>query len=420
MTCALFLLVPTAARGDVLADANALRAQHGLPALTVADEPLAAAVALRWAGDDTQDQAYSDPEGVFASAGGRALVRFALADDVHPAAFYPAEVLDPRARAIQAVPVPTNKYRPEPGTAYVLLADPAAAFTAPVLLGSARVNLDADTTAPRVLVPPSAKRTVAVHRRVAGGWVPAGHYGDQGSGKDLVEDGLGGGAVVTLAPDFIGEEAYAYASTYRVSTPGGAVTFTTDPAPPAQLARTFTFDRSVSPKLRRVFLANVRKGNAQARGLIARLDGQVTIKAHTGGESAAQVDPSVDGSAAYSISFNRQHLLDPKLSTHITWHELGHIADYIGVDAESFTHLFKRNGRKVCFPQRLGPHKGCVALWEVFADQFAFFATGNTRVRSGYNVSPLGSRRAFGRTLTRAFAHNAGRYGWYQDRPNGS
>lgn len=94
-----------------------------------------------------------------------------------------------------------------------------------------------------------------------------------------------------------------------------------------------------------------------------------------------------------------------KLDAHITLHELGHVIDgaLVGDDLreEFFARFAHSAAWQPCWPMPLGSSSRCVRAPEIFADQFAFWATGRREVRSSYNVPPLLHRAQFGRFLQR-------------------
>ena len=94
-----------------------------------------------------------------------------------------------------------------------------------------------------------------------------------------------------------------------------------------------------------------------------------------------------------------------KLDAHITLHELGHVIDGALIDDELREAIFAQLARspawQPCWPMPLGSSSRCVRAPEIFADQFAFWATGRREVRSSYNVPPLLHRAQFGRIMQR-------------------
>ena len=81
-------------------------------------------------------------------------------------------------------------------------------------------------------------------------------------------------------------------------------------------------------------------------------------------------------------------------------HELAHVADYIGIDEATaypqFRALFTKSPRwRSCFPDDTSD-TGCVDFAEIFADQFAYWATGLPEDPSGgYGDPPLAQPAAF-------------------------
>ncbi len=92
----------------------------------------------------------------------------------------------------------------------------------------------------------------------------------------------------------------------------------------------------------------------------------------------------------------------------VTLHEFGHIVDYVGLDAgayPAFRTLFKASPRwRSCFPDDLSD-TGCVESSEIFADQFAYWATGLPADPSGgCGDPPLADPAAFERILRAHYA----------------
>ncbi|HYZ27454.1 MAG TPA: hypothetical protein VE570_00245 [Thermoleophilaceae bacterium] len=94
-----------------------------------------------------------------------------------------------------------------------------------------------------------------------------------------------------------------------------------------------------------------------------------------------------------------------KLSAHITSHELGHVIDGALADdawrAAFFAALSRSPLWQPCWPMPPGSSSRCVRGNEIFADQFAFWATARRDVRSSYGVPPLMHRAELGVWLAR-------------------
>ena len=423
------LTVPAAAHADPLTDVNALRAHYRLPPVVATTEPAAAAVTTAIAARAAEqtptvtagecgcyvnsgqpwptDSSYDPDDSAYAyrQAGGRQLAGFWMVPDGgslrEPGAL--ALLADPRVRELAIA-------RGGAWTVLGAFAEPNARLTVPLVL-TPRVDLGA-RTAPLLLASaaanPDKDPELAFTRRSGKRWLPAGTISAtvSGDGNDATGwPGLGGAVLVSLAPE-PGESAarLAYGQTYRVSTEGSAAaTFTTAPVPALVRKRSFTFDRSVTPALRRIFLRNVRGGNPTLRKYLERVDGFITVRTHSG------ATPSFAG---YDfVSLHRGHLADRKLSAHLTWHELGHVLDNAALDDRAdqlIERAMHRSRSWRCFPYQAG----CVGFAEAFADQVGFLATGNRRVRSGYGVPPLLSAGTLKKLLRDELAFAPSRYGW--------
>ena len=78
---------------------------------------------------------------------------------------------------------------------------------------------------------------------------------------------------------------------------------------------------------------------------------------------------------------------------HLTVHELGHVIAnewFDDADYERFFDLFRESPNwRDCFETEPGYPIPCDLDTEILADQLAFYATGNLRVRSSYDIPPL-------------------------------
>jgi hypothetical protein len=114
-----------------------------------------------------------------------------------------------------------------------------------------------------------------------------------------------------------------------------------------------------------------------------------------------------DGSVTFSVRLGPRTLAPGRYGRHMIMHELGHAVDSALLTFDrraAFDFAFAHSGRwQQCFamPFNLNNTR-CVPQAEIFADQFAFYATADRRARSGYNVPPLLRRAHFDRLLAQA------------------
>lgn len=119
--------------------------------------------------------------------------------------------------------------------------------------------------------------------------------------------------------------------------------------------------------------------------------------------------PLPDGGRRYVITLRPTSWQATRRGRFVFLHEIGHIVDWAFVGPslrDKFRAAFAESPRhRACFEWR----GGCVPEHEVFAEQFAFWAGADRRLRSGYATPPLLSRAAFGRLMEEA--------GWTEDSP---
>lgn len=99
--------------------------------------------------------------------------------------------------------------------------------------------------------------------------------------------------------------------------------------------------------------------------------------------------------ASYSLEFLPEDLDGSGAARFLVLHEIGHLVDYEGIteeDAARFTTAFRASPAwKDCFP-----HDGeCLASDELFADQFAIYATGAATSLTTYATPRLLSDATF-------------------------
>lgn len=163
-----------------------------------------------------------------------------------------------------------------------------------------------------------------------------------------------------------------------------------------------SFAPEVSKADRAAYRAALRAGRDQAREVVDEVSAAVpiTVATHVRPRSASFM---LSDRGAVVLDFSTMHLrgLGRAVRDHTVWHELAHVVDLTALDARSeavFAEAFSASRRhRSCFR-----FEGtCLDGSEVFAEQFAFWATGRRALRSSYGVPPLLGPRTFGRLLTR-------------------
>ncbi|MCW2928748.1 MAG: hypothetical protein JWM86_2716 [Thermoleophilia bacterium] len=105
-------------------------------------------------------------------------------------------------------------------------------------------------------------------------------------------------------------------------------------------------------------------------------------------------------SATYRLEFTASQFNRSRSSRFLILHEVGHLVDYDQISAEemrAFEQAFRASPRwRACFR-----HAGaCLGIDEVFADQFALYATGERQSMTTYAVPRLMSAASFERLLS--------------------
>jgi hypothetical protein len=101
------------------------------------------------------------------------------------------------------------------------------------------------------------------------------------------------------------------------------------------------------------------------------------------------------------LSFSRTHLhgLGARGRNQTVWHEIGHVVDLLFVSPaadDTFREAFARSANwRSCY--RFAGQ--CMDDDEIFAEQFAFWATGDRTSRSSYRIPPLIGPLGFGRIM---------------------
>jgi hypothetical protein len=196
----------------------------------------------------------------------------------------------------------------------------------------------------------------------------------------------------------------AYDSRYRLVVGGRTYTLRTASPSAAFVAKTWTFGSTMTPDA----VATVEQAFASAppfvQQLAGALDGAVTfeLEACVGGDPGDSCMRQVGNT--FRIDVN------PADATAFTvLHEFAHVVDAVGLDVLgqlSVEKLFAASPDwSDCFFYR---PLGCVPPEEVFADQFAYSATGVSPVEVSYGDPPLVEAAALAAVLSQQFAFRPG------------
>ena len=353
--------------GSVLAAANALRAQVGVRPLTLAA-----------AGDVGGDGWILDDGGATATEtiGGWPQLL--------------AWLLDPRTTRAAL------EERADGAVALGLITDDSVPLVRPVL----PARLDPGSPSGISLLLPSRPRSVRLLETRGGSEVAL-------PLRVVRARGAGGAWLAQLAATDDGPRL-AYATRYRLVVDGLSYSYVTGAVPTAYLHRSWRFDATMTPVDRSVFQRALGTAPAFVQRLIGQIDGAVRVSRadcdELGTSCAAYLD---DGT--YTMSISPADFADTFDDLRfVTLHEFGHLVDYVGLDATAyaaFRALFRASPRwRTCFPDDASP-AGCVEFAEVFADQFAYWATGLPADPSGgYGDPPLVDPAAFERVLQEHYA----------------
>lgn len=426
LVCA--LCAPAFAHADTTGDVNTVRASLGLTPLAVdpVAAPLAITAATNLASDDPTGLSFDQyaKQGMFGfdqpdscsscdsfpsldplsstdlsavdayhAAGGTGTLELALI----PSGWTVQRILDtlPWIRPLMLDPRATT-ITVEPGRAGVQVIAVAADTSSPA---GRTVSWPRDPVQPSgvggltVIAPAAAHQTVQLLERRAGIYTPLASLTDAG-------DGFPGSRVFTAVS---GETLrLAYSTVYRIDTGAGSAVFTTAGINAQVRARGFAF-HGMTAVQKQTFSRAFVHVPALVKQIRASLDGAIGISADGASRCGAGLSCAGGSSAGFHMWMNAQHLRS-QFSQFVVLHEFGHIVNFLGIDDKgmaSFAQAFHRSPKwKSCFSHSLGQ---CPPLAEIFADQFAFYASGLTNVRSGYGDPQLIARAAFGRLLARTF-----------------
>lgn len=142
--------------------------------------------------------------------------------------------------------------------------------------------------------------------------------------------------------------------------------------------------------------AALAAGRVSARRLLRQSGGAIDVEVTTHREPAAvsMMRTTRDGLV---LDFSRTHLrgMTRGVRNQTVWHEIGHVVDLVALAPEAdaaFAEAFTHGARyRSCFSYG----GACLNRAEVFAEQFAYWATGDRRVRSSYEIPSLMGPRVF-------------------------
>jgi hypothetical protein len=302
-----------------------------------------------------------------------------------------ALVLDPRATGIAASSARGL-------TVIAVTIDSARLLSAPVLLSGSMFDPDGPYPLAALLPPGPPRYWVDAWR--GDRWVPVYTEYARGLGRLDTPAGIAGAQFAWMTKR---GAILNWGKRFRIRTASGSTEFRTAPMPAADRRRSWVWGASIGRRDRRLFRAAVADGSPAARRIAESIDGLVRVDAQAIGGDSVTNRITIGGRALYHIAMDYGALRGSRaVRDHIVWHELGHVAEamFTEADRQAFTALFRNSAHwQSCF--RFGG--GCLAPEEVFADNFAFWVTGDADVRTAYGTPRLAGRLAFGRLLARAY-----------------
>lgn len=171
----------------------------------------------------------------------------------------------------------------------------------------------------------------------------------------------------------------------------------------AVAARSFSWygmQLQMKPAYAKIFISRMKRANPDFQRLVRQASHhtQAVVKvsgkgAPSGGNyTATQFDSN---GTTFEIGLNRQNFrLGNLLGYHLQMHELSHLVANLFAYGKVYSVYFdfwqQSSAWRTCFPQKSPPASDpCVSPDEIFADQMAFWATGNGKIRSWYRLPPL-------------------------------
>ena len=173
-------------------------------------------------------------------------------------------------------------------------------------------------------------------------------------------------------------------------------------APAASAETGVRFAASASAADRAAVRAAIASGRTSAQRLLREAGAAVDVEVRTHREPSAvsMMRTMRDG---LQLDFSRTHLrgISRGARNQTVWHEIGHVVDLVtlsdAADA-AFAEAFTRGkAHRRCFA--FGG--SCLDDAEIFAEQFAYWATGDRRSRSSYDIPSLIGPKAFSRLVER-------------------
>jgi hypothetical protein len=182
----------------------------------------------------------------------------------------------------------------------------------------------------------------------------------------------------------------------------GAEAFAPGEIPPEVAAQPLRFDATVSRGDRETVLAAIAAARPEARALIDRVDGLVTIRvASTGSDAVGLTEGNAERGYAVTVDLAAASSRSGQRGiSRLVLHELGHVVDHALLTPEQQNTLDAGIPRGYdCAPGE--PTGSCATREERFAETFAKWATGDigVNVSLGYKVPPPPSLEGWGAEL---------------------
>lgn len=163
------------------------------------------------------------------------------------------------------------------------------------------------------------------------------------------------------------------------------------------------FAPDVHPLDQQVILATIARARPEARALIDRVDGAVTVRVAATGGSVAGVTSSRPGGYDVVLDLGAvSRALGERGIARLVLHELGHVVDFALVPDDLARELDEGVPRG--YGCEAGASDGaCAGRRERFAETFAKWATGDigAALSIGYRIPPPNSLEAWGEPLAR-------------------
>jgi hypothetical protein len=195
----------------------------------------------------------------------------------------------------------------------------------------------------------------------------------------------------------------AYDTTYRLVVAGRTFTIRTSPLPATFVDKTWTFGTTMTAAAAAVVQQAFASAPPLVQQLANELDGAVTFELE-----GCIGDPKDSCMREIGNTF-RIDVNPADVTAFTVLHEFGHVVDAIGLDVTGQLAVQKlltaSPDWRDCFPYR---PLGCVPPEELFADQFAYWATGISPVDVSYGDPPLVVPDEFAVFVAQQFAFRPG------------